>query len=147
MKRLAVVHVQMEPGDGVFFHANLLHRSDQNRSDHPRWSMICVYNAARNDPCMESHQPRSTRGVKVPDAKIKEYGNARFAPETAAQWLAPDQDHSATSLGQQALSSPYGPALAVKPPVAQQVGGREHPRGTGPRNQCPEEREPVLTGR
>jgi ectoine hydroxylase len=98
LQRLSLVHVEMEPGDGIFFHANLLHRSDQNRSDQPRWSMICVYNAARNDPYMESHHPRYTPLVKVSDAKIREYGNARFAAETAAQWLAPDQDHSATSL-------------------------------------------------
>jgi hypothetical protein len=98
LKRLDLVHVEMEPGDAIFFHANLLHRSEQNRSDHPRWSMICVYNAARNDPYLESHHPRYTPLVKVPDAKIKEYGNRRFAAGTAAQWLAPDQDHSATSL-------------------------------------------------
>jgi ectoine hydroxylase len=98
LNRLDLVHVEMEPGDAIFFHANLLHRSDQNRSDHPRWSMICVYNAARNDPYVESHHPRYTPLVKVPDAKIKEYGNKRFAAGTAAEWLAPDQDHSATSL-------------------------------------------------
>ena len=98
LRRLSLVHVEMEPGDAIFFHANLLHRSDQNRSDDPRWSMICVYNAARNDPYLESHHPRYTPLEKVPDTKIKEYGNKRFAAGTAAQWLAPDQDHSATSL-------------------------------------------------
>ena len=60
LKRLPLVHVEMEPGDALFFHANLLHRSDQNRSDKPRWSMICCYNAARNDPYKESHHPRYT---------------------------------------------------------------------------------------
>lgn len=98
LKRLSLVHVEMEPGDAVFFHANLLHRSDQNRSDQPRWSMICVYNAARNDPYMESHHPRYTPLVKVPDARIREYGNKRFAAGAAARWLDPDQDHSARSL-------------------------------------------------
>jgi ectoine hydroxylase len=47
-KRLETVYVEMDPGDVLFFHANLLHRSDQNRSDKPRWSMICCYNAARS---------------------------------------------------------------------------------------------------
>jgi ectoine hydroxylase len=98
LKRLSLVHVEMQPGDGIFFHPNLLHRSDQNRSDKARWSMICVYNAARNDPYMESHHPRYTQLVKVADAKIREYGQARFAAGTAAQWLAPEQDRSATSL-------------------------------------------------
>ncbi|MGH9837447.1 MAG: phytanoyl-CoA dioxygenase family protein [Blastocatellia bacterium] len=48
-KRLELVYCEMEPGDAMFFHCNLLHRSDQNRSDKPRWSLICCYNAARND--------------------------------------------------------------------------------------------------
>src|SRR5690349_9686683 len=50
LKRLPLVYCEMEPGDAIFFHSNLLHRSDQNKSDQPRWSMICCYNAARNDP-------------------------------------------------------------------------------------------------
>jgi hypothetical protein len=98
LQRLDLVHVEMEAGDGIFFHANLLHRSDQNRSDQPRWSMICVYNAARNDPYMESHHPRYTPLVKVADSRIREYGNRRFAAGAEAQWLAADQDHSATGL-------------------------------------------------
>jgi len=32
-EQLKLVYVIMEPGDAVFFHANLLHRSDQNKSD------------------------------------------------------------------------------------------------------------------
>jgi ectoine hydroxylase len=66
LERLELVHVEMDPGDLLFFHANLLHRSDQNKSDQPRWSMICCYNAARNDPYMESHHPRYTPLAKVP---------------------------------------------------------------------------------
>ena len=69
-KRLQLVYVEMDPGDALFFHANLLHRSDQNRSENPRWSMICCYNAARNDPYKESHHPRYTPLIKVPDSAI-----------------------------------------------------------------------------
>jgi len=36
LKKLELVYVEMEPGDGLFFHSNLLHRSDQNRSNNPR---------------------------------------------------------------------------------------------------------------
>ena len=45
-----LVHCELGPGDALFFHCNLLHRSDQNRSDDRRWSMICCYNAARKVP-------------------------------------------------------------------------------------------------
>lgn len=99
LKRMELVYVEMEPGDTLFFHSNTLHRSDQNRSDNPRWSMICVYNAARNDPYKESHHPRYTPLVKVPDAKIREFGQKRFAgAESEGVWLAPDKDRSAGAL-------------------------------------------------
>ena len=29
LKRLELVYVEMEPGDALFFHANMLHRSEQ----------------------------------------------------------------------------------------------------------------------
>ena len=48
--RFELVYCEMAPGDALFFHGNLLHRSDQNRSDHPRWSLICCYNTKHNDP-------------------------------------------------------------------------------------------------
>lgn len=50
----------MEPGDLLLFHPNTLHRSDQNHSDRPRWSMICCYNAADNAPYKPSHHPNYT---------------------------------------------------------------------------------------
>jgi hypothetical protein len=103
LERLELVYVEMEPGDALFFHANLLHRSDQNRSDKPRWSMICCYNAARNDPYKESHHPRYTPLKKVRDAEILKAGNKRFAEavESDAAWLAAEKDTSATDLKKQ----------------------------------------------
>ena len=99
LKRLDLVYVEMEPGDALFFHANMLHRSDQNRSENPRWSMICCYNAARNNPYKESHHPRYTPLVKVPDAEIRNAGRMRFADSKGdASWLEPTQDLSAGSL-------------------------------------------------
>jgi hypothetical protein len=99
LERLEVVHVEMEPGDTLFFHANLLHRSDQNISDKPRWSMICCYNAARNNPYKESHHPRYTPLIKVPDEAIWEAGLKRFKDSDAsAGWLDPKSDSSAVQL-------------------------------------------------
>lgn len=99
LKRLDLVYVEMEPGDTLFFHANLLHRSDQNRSENPRWSMICCYNAARNNPYKESHHPCYTPLVKVPDAEIRNAGRKRFADsEGDAAWLEPAKDLSAVRL-------------------------------------------------
>ena len=98
-KVLDLVYVEMEPGDVLFFHANLLHRSDQNRSDHPRWSMICCYNSARNNPYKEHHHPRYTPLSKVPDRAIQEAGMRRFSDSaTDVSWLQEAEDRSATSL-------------------------------------------------
>ena len=57
-ERFELIYVELEPGDAVFFHANLLHRSDQNRSEQARWVLICCYNTRRNDPYKESRHPR-----------------------------------------------------------------------------------------
>lgn len=99
LKRMPLVYVEMEPGDAVFFHCNLLHRSDQNKSEHPRWSMICCYNAARNDPYKESHHPRYTPLKVVPDSAIREVGIKRFADDSSdVAWLEDSKDRSARIL-------------------------------------------------
>jgi len=99
LERLPLEYVEMRPGDGLFFHGNLLHRSDQNRSDHPRWSMICCYNAARNNPYRESHHPRYTLLDVVSDSRIREVGVKRFADDTSSVgWLDDQKDQSARGL-------------------------------------------------
>jgi ectoine hydroxylase len=100
-KALELVYVEMEPGDVLFFHANLLHRSDQNKSDKPRWAMICCYNAARNNPYKEHHHPRYTPLNKVPDSAILEAGLRRFSDSASdVAWLNTQEDQSAASLEQ-----------------------------------------------
>ena len=74
-KRLDLVHVTMDQGDALFFHSNTLHASDANESDHPRWAMICCYNAASNDPYKDSHHPRYTKLEKVEDDRILAIGH------------------------------------------------------------------------
>jgi ectoine hydroxylase len=102
-KRLELVYLEMEPGDAVFFDCNLLHRSDQNRSEHPRWSMICCYNAARNDPYKEAHHPRYTPLGKVDDSMILQVGAKRFSEDASdVAWLDPEKDSSAVSLAEKA---------------------------------------------
>ena len=101
LKRTPLVYCEMEPGDAIFFHCNLLHRSDQNRSSEPRWSMICCYNAARNDPYKESHHPRYTPLKVVPDSAIRAVGVKRFADDPSdVAWLEDAEDVSARSLAE-----------------------------------------------
>ena len=57
LQRLELVYCELSPGDAIFFHGNTLHRSDQNKSQHSRWSLICCYNTKHNDPYVESKHP------------------------------------------------------------------------------------------
>jgi ectoine hydroxylase len=66
VERLELIYVEMAPGDALFFHPNLLHRSDQNHSPNDRWAMVCCYNARSNDPYKEGRHPRYTRLERVP---------------------------------------------------------------------------------
>lgn len=78
LERMELVYVDMEPGDALFFHGNLLHRSDQNRSPNPRWVFICCYNAARNDPYKDSKHPRYSKLYTLPDADIAQVGREQL---------------------------------------------------------------------
>jgi ectoine hydroxylase-related dioxygenase (phytanoyl-CoA dioxygenase family) len=55
------VYVEIEAGDALFFHSNILHRSEANTSDRPRWSIISCYNSlsnpAYNDDSVSWKQP------------------------------------------------------------------------------------------
>ena len=77
-KRMELVYAEMEPGDGLFFHCNLMHRSDQNRSPHRRWTVLFCFNATRNNPAIAHHHPQYTPLFKVPDSAVREAG-VRFA--------------------------------------------------------------------
>lgn len=73
LQRHELVYVECQPGDALFFHSNLLHRSDQNTSPDPRWSLICCYNTRENDPYKESRHPRYAPLAKVDDDAIKKW--------------------------------------------------------------------------
>jgi ectoine hydroxylase-related dioxygenase (phytanoyl-CoA dioxygenase family) len=79
LERLPMVHVEMEPGDGLFFHGNLLHRSDQNTSPDPRWALICCYNTRRNDPYKPSRHPGYTPLQLLDDEQVLEIAKKQLA--------------------------------------------------------------------
>lgn len=71
LERLPLVHVEMEPGDAIFFHGNLLHCSDQNTSPDPRWSLICCYNTKQNDPYKDSRHPHYSQLELIEDEQFE----------------------------------------------------------------------------
>ena len=50
MKIMEHVHVEMEPGDAMFFHSNLLHASGRNNSEASRNVLLTCYSKADNPP-------------------------------------------------------------------------------------------------
>ena len=85
LERMELVYCEMEPGDALFFHSNLLHRSDQNNSPNPRWVLICCYNTRSNNPYKQSHHPSYSYLEKWPDSRIKEIGRRQTADMQPAQ--------------------------------------------------------------
>ncbi|XP_021362349.1 probable phytanoyl-CoA dioxygenase isoform X2 [Mizuhopecten yessoensis] len=82
--------VEMEPGDALFFHCNLLHTSTGNDSDLRRWAFLCSYNKASNDPVIKHHHPQYTRIKKVSNSAIRECTN--FTDMTGKDFMDPTKD-------------------------------------------------------
>ncbi|CAH1786536.1 unnamed protein product, partial [Owenia fusiformis] len=84
------IFVEMNPGDCLFFHCNLLHTSDKNDSDLRRWAFLCSYNRADNDPVYKHHHPNYTPLEMVPNSAIKECKN--FTDFTGKEFMDPNSD-------------------------------------------------------
>lgn len=86
-KKHELIYCEMEPGTALFFHANLLHRSDQNKSEDARWSLICCYNTKHNDPIREvppGGHPNYSYLERWDDSRVKEIGRQQWAQMGAA---------------------------------------------------------------
>lgn len=82
LKIMELVYVELEPGDTLFFHGNLLHKSDANTSDHARFSLISAYNLASNKSFMNEPEASHTPQTKVANDIILKVGT-RGIQETA----------------------------------------------------------------
>ncbi|MEZ0484379.1 phytanoyl-CoA dioxygenase family protein [Fibrella aquatica] len=60
LKTMELVFVELKAGDVLFFHSNILHRSEANLSDKPRWSIISCYNRESNIGYSESSSSSSS---------------------------------------------------------------------------------------
>ncbi len=70
LKTMELVYCELEAGDALFFHPNLLHRSEANLSDYPRWSIISCYNAQSNPAYNETSTSWQVPVQVVPDDAI-----------------------------------------------------------------------------
>ena len=73
LKTMDLVYVELMPGDALFFHSNLLHRSEANLSDNSRWSLISCYNRSSNIPYNEPSASSIIPLQSVPDEALLQW--------------------------------------------------------------------------
>lgn len=84
-EHLGLRDVELDPGDGLFFHCNLLHRSQQNLSDDPRLSVIYSFNTRSNDPVKEHHHPGYSPLDICPDEEVLKSGARQWQSLSEAE--------------------------------------------------------------
>jgi ectoine hydroxylase-related dioxygenase (phytanoyl-CoA dioxygenase family) len=73
LKTMELVYCQLQPGDALIFHSNLLHRSEANLSEHPRWSIISCYSSQSNLAYNETSTSWKVPVNEVPDEAILDW--------------------------------------------------------------------------
>ncbi len=90
LKTMDLVFVEVQPGDALFFHPNLFHRSEANLSATSRWSMISCYNRQSNVPYNEKSTSCVTPLDVVPDEALLEWETSGL--QDAADFLSKEAD-------------------------------------------------------
>lgn len=96
LKTMDLVYCEIEPGDALFFHPNLLHRSAANLSDSPRWSIISCFNSQSNIAYNETSTAWKKPIEMVPDDAIL---NWDAAPLSQADFLKKENDPALKKTG------------------------------------------------
>jgi len=91
MKVCEKVYVELQPGDSLFFHCNLLHCSSQNDSEMNRFAFLIAYNRASNDPYKKHHHASYTKLHKVPNSAI---ADCKTIDTTGKDFMDPRTDQT-----------------------------------------------------
>jgi ectoine hydroxylase-related dioxygenase (phytanoyl-CoA dioxygenase family) len=92
LKTLELVYVELKAGDALFFHSNILHRSEANLSENSRWSLISVYNRSSNIPYNEPSQSSTIPIEAVPDEALMQWETKGLAD--TANFLEKEKDEA-----------------------------------------------------
>ena len=92
LKSMDLVYVEINAGDALFFHSNLLHRSEANLSEKARWSIISVYNRATNIPYNEPSKSSTVPLESVPDEALMEWKTEGIVDQ--ANFLVKEKDEA-----------------------------------------------------
>ncbi|XP_041367484.1 L-proline trans-4-hydroxylase-like [Gigantopelta aegis] len=85
-----LIYVELDPGDAVFFHSNVLHTSSANTSDKRRWVLISAFNLLSNNSLIQHHHPTGTRVHVVDDSAILSCTN--FTDMTGKRFQEPTKN-------------------------------------------------------
>ena len=96
LQTMDLVYVEIEPGDALFFHSNILHRSEANLSDHPRWSIISCYASQSNLAYNENSTSWKTPIEMVPDNAITHWESSSLS---SADFLKKENDPALKETG------------------------------------------------
>lgn len=72
-----LIYCELTAGDVLFFHPNILHRSEANLSAYARWSVISAYNLSYNKPFREKHTSCITPVSVVSDESLLNEKNSK----------------------------------------------------------------------
>jgi phytanoyl-CoA hydroxylase len=92
LKTMPLVYVELAPGDALFFHSNLLHRSEANTSDKARWSLISVYNRQANTGYNEPNGSHASPVHEVPDEALMQWDTVGV--DEGSQFLEKEKDQA-----------------------------------------------------
>ena len=92
LKTMELIYVEINAGDALFFHSNLLHRSEANLSDSARWSLISVYNRSENIPYNEPSKSSTVPLEAVPDEALMEWKTEEIS--SGANFLEKEKDEA-----------------------------------------------------
>lgn len=88
-KQLALAYCELQAGDVLFFHSNLLHRSAENLSENARWSIISAYNLSYNIPFKEENHSCIEPIRRVSDKDLLDKG---YMPLGDVDFLEKEQE-------------------------------------------------------
>jgi ectoine hydroxylase-related dioxygenase (phytanoyl-CoA dioxygenase family) len=96
LKTMDLVYSELQPGDALIFHSNLLHRSEANLSDRPRWSLISCYCSQSNLAYNETSTSWKVPVQEVPDEAILKWSAASLSD---ADFLKKENDPALKETG------------------------------------------------
>lgn len=96
LQSMELVYSELEAGDALFFHSNILHRSEANLSEHPRWSIISCYSLQSNLAYNEKSTAWKTPVEIVPDEAILQWEAASLSD---ADFLKKEDDPALKETG------------------------------------------------